>query len=328
MAERTSVTQVSQIRVETTAGTDPATGTKQFSSLGIDLSPKIDVNTFTPSGQKYVGSASVGKDWTTGKLTGQATYTEIIYPLSMLFGAPTITTPAGGTTSRQHLWTPSNSAVLTPKTLTVVKGSSVAAESATYVHATGFGVAFDRSKVDTDGDLLGQLFTTGASLDGSPTTLALVPVLANQGDVYLDSTWAGLGTTKLTRVISGSWKESDKYNAGWFVNSANPSWAVSVENKPKTEIKLMLEADATGLALLASLRAGSTSFVRFKWLGATIETTIKYTLQSDFAVKWTDIGDIKDTDGVYAVDFTGEVSQDATSGNNQQHTVINTLTAL
>lgn len=328
MAERTSATQVSQIRVEVTPGTDPTTGTKQLSSLGIDLSAKINVNTFTPSGQKYVGAAMVGKDWTTAKLSGQATYTEMVYPLSLLFGAATISVPAGGTTSKQWLWTPSNSAVETPKTVTAVKGSSVAAESASYLHATGLSLTFDRDKVDVSGDLLGQLFTAGATLDGSPTELALIPVLAKQGDVYLDAAWADLGTTKLTRVIKGSWSVSDKYGPGWFVNSAVNSWGASIEMAPKTEVKLTLEADATGLALLATLRAGDTSFVRFAWTGDEVESGVNYLLQHDFAVKWTGIGDVSDVDGIYAVELTGAITFDPTASKAMEHTIVTSVTAL
>ncbi len=330
MPERTTVTQLTQVRVEAALGTDPGAGTKQLQSMSIELSPSIDVNTFRAMGHKYPGVAAVGKDWSTAKVSGSATYSEIVYPLSALFGAATITTPdgVGAPSGRQWLWTPSDTAVEDPKSLTVEQGSSVRAAKAVGMVATGFGVSFDRDKVDLDGDLLGQLFTDGITLDAAPTALALLPVLPSQGDVFLDTTWAGLGATKLTRVLAGSWKISDKYGPGWFVNTSNASWVAAIELTPKSEISLTLEADATGMGLLTSLRAGSTSFVRFAWTGATIGAAIKYLVQLDLAVKWTDVGALKDSDGIYAVEFTGELTKDATSGNVMQAKVVNTLAAL
>lgn len=328
MAERTTATQVVQIRKESVAGTDPTTGTKLLTSMSIDVTPAIETTPFTPTGHKFVALTSVGKDSTTAAIRGEATYTEIIYPLSALYGAVTPTTPAGGTTSKQWKWTASDTSVEDPQTFTVLQGSSVRAAKATYMHCDSFGVSFDRSKVDVSGSMIGQLFTDAAALDGSPTALALIPVLATQGDVYLDSTGAGIGATKLTRVISGSWNVSGKYAPGWFVNSANTSWAVPIEKAAKNEVKLKVEADATGMGELTKLRAGTTSFVRFAWTGATIESTVKYLLQIDLAVKWNAISPLSDSDGIYAVEFTGDVVQDATWTKSAEITVINLLTAL
>lgn len=330
MPERTTATQVTQIRPEATLGTDPAAGTKTLGSLGIDLAPNVDVNLFRPSGHKYAGVASVRKDWSTAKVAGPATYQEIVYPLSMLFGNAAITTPdsVGAPSGRQWLWTPSDTAVEDPKSFTVEQGSSVRAAKATGLHATGLALEFDREKVDLSGDMLGQLFTDGITLDAAATALALVPILARQGDVFLDATWAALGTTKLTRLLSGAWSLSDKYGPLWTVNSVNGSWVVPVELVPSSEVTLTLEADATGMGLLTTLRAGGTSFVRYQWTGDIIGAAVRYQLQMDLAVKWTKISELKDQDGVYAVTFTGELARDAATGNVQRIAVVNTLAAL
>ena len=164
MAERTSITQVTNWGVEGTAtpGTAVVSG-KQMSALALEMGPSINFDHFRPSGFKYSTIVTTGKDWAAAKITGQPTYTEIVYPLSSLLGVATISTPSGGTASRTWTFSPSTTANDLPNTFTVEVGSSIRASKFSYGLVTGLTFPFNRDKMDMSGDMIGQFMTDGAS---------------------------------------------------------------------------------------------------------------------------------------------------------------------
>jgi hypothetical protein len=82
--------------------------------------------------------------------------------------------------------------------------------------------------------------------------------------------------------------------------------------------------------LLPHLRLGDYLYIRFDAVGPIIETTIPYAFQHDMAVKLTDIGELKDEDGIYATEYSGEIAEDPTwlTGTAQKLTVTNLLATL
>lgn len=300
MAERTTITQQVQLGVETTPGTGVAAN-KLLQAMSIDLKPDGGIDVFRAAGAKFPALAVLGKEFAGGGAEGQPTYTEIVYPLSGILGPATITTPATGVLSRDWDWDISTADVQDPKTFTIERGSSIQAEKVVGAAFTGLGMEYTRDELSLTGDVIAQAFTTGATMTPAPTALALVPVLPKEVDVFLDDTAAGIGTTKLLRALDASWNLSDRFGAVWPLNSALASYAALIETEPKGECGLTLEADASGMALFATMRAGTTKFLRIKATGSIIEGALTYELVADFAVKVTEIPDFSDEDGVYAV---------------------------
>jgi hypothetical protein len=270
MAERTTITQVTQWGPETTPGTlVPAT--KLMSALEITPGEKFTFDTFVPSGNKYASIVVPGKEWLEAKIKGYPTFTEIVYLLSSLFGAATITTPSGGTSSRLWTFTPSTTQPDTPQTYTIEFGSSVRAFKFGFSTVTGMGITFDREKISLDGDILAQPLTDNITLTSSLPTIALQPVLAKQIQMCLDTSAANFGNTVMPRFLSGAFNFTNKYGPLWVVNSANSSWVAIVELMPKPTFKLKLEADANGMTPLTNARAGSTQWIQLQALGNSIE---------------------------------------------------------
>jgi hypothetical protein len=326
MPERASVGMTQQIGVETTEGTSVAAG-KQLQSLSFALSPTIETARFKPMGTKFDALVTPGKDYSQADISGQATYEELQYLLSSALKK--VTPTVSGTTGQ--LWTiePSNVAEDTVATYTVEQGSSVRAHKATGVIVTDFSITFNRDSVEVGGTAMGQLFSDGITLTATPTALPLVPILPSQVNVFLDPTGAALGTTKLLRVLEVEVGMGSRFGPLWPLNSALASYAAHIETEPDATLRLLMEADTAGMAQLATLRAGSTSFVRIEATGGVIgagPATFKLTI--DVPTKWEAPNSLDDQDGVYAVEWGGRIVQDATLGKNLSVKLINSQTAL
>lgn len=319
MAERASVFQGVQIGVEVTSGTSvPANKLLQ----SMQITPQIDLNidTFRPMGNKYITIAAPGKELTTAQIQGKLTYTEIVYPLSSLFGAAVIT-GAG-----PYTWTfsPGSTAADAFSTFTVEQGNAVRAEKWSYGLFTGLSITGSRDGFDLRGTMQGQAVTDGITMTATPTAIALLPVLGKQVSVFYDATSGGLGTTKLGRVLSLDWEYNSKYAPLWAVDNTQASYVAEVETAPTPTLKLIVEADTAGMALLTDARAGSFAYVRLSAVSGTSSITM------DMAVKHIKPDAYRNQDGVYALGWNLQLAHDAAWGTGKSMTaiVINGLVGL
>lgn len=326
MAERSTISQVVQIGVESTSGTSVA-ASKRLQSLSIEPSINASVNRFRPQGSKYETVAALGKELVGAQVSGIATYDEIIYPLSSILTTGVHTTLPGG--GDEWVFTPEVFDEDTPKTFTVEYGSSVRAHKFTYGMFTEFGIDINRDTVNLSGAMMGRRITDGITLTASPTSIPLVPMLPNTFDVYVDDTHAGIGTTKLGRLLTCNWRMGNRSNPLWVIDSSQSSWVAHVETVPSLECSMLMEADAAGMAYLNTLRDGSTIFVRITCTGPEIPTTTDdYSFTLDMASKIVNTGGFSDQDGVYAIEWTITGTPDDDLGGALQATVVNSLAAL
>lgn len=328
MAERATVFQATQIGVETTSGTSVA-ASKLLSSLSFSARIRGDVNQFRPTGQKFATVAALGREWSEFDIEGQPTYTEMVYPLSSVMRAATITTPGGATNARLWTFDIDHDGPDTRKTFTLEQGSSVRAHEFTYVLVNEFGIEFSREEGELSGAAFGQLVADGITMTSSPTALALVPILPKQVNVYLADEQADLdAATALTRVLRVGFSISDRANPLWVLNRDYTSFAADVETAPTVEATLLMEADATGMGLLTQLRSGATKFLRIEAVGGEIESGQDYLFQIDLAASVMEPSEWQDEDGVYAIEWTLSAVRDATWGKAVEIKVQNALTAL
>lgn len=325
MPERATLNEITQIGVEATPGAGgPAN--KLLQGISIEPAIKTSVNPFRPKGAKFPTLAVPGKDWTEAKISGALTYTDVVYLLSSIlsYQAPA----SQGTQTKVWTFTPSQSTPDTIKTYAVECGSPVRAGKFSYGIVTSFGFRFDPRAIEVSGTMVGQRFTDNITLTASPTAIEPVPVLPSQLDVFLDDTSANLGNTKLLRLLRGEFNISDRFGMLTTVNSAMQSWAAHVETQPNATLKLLVEADEQGMALLNNLRQGTKAFVRIAATGDVIETTYHYALQLDLCVTVSDVSEFSDQDGVYAVEWTFNVTHDPTWAKALTCSVTNTLASL
>lgn len=329
MAERTSVTQIVQVGPETTSGTSVPADTV-LPSLQLTTSIDGGWTKIMASGHKVPTNVAQGKEWTSGKITMDVpTYDELPYLLCALFKS--VTPVLTETTAQTWTYTPDVSAPEAPKTLTVEQGSSVRAHKFSFGTVTELTFTGDRDKLTVDGAMVGQQLSDGITLTASPTTVAQVPVLPSDVSVYMDTTGAGIGATKLTRVLSWEYSVKNVNNPLWVVDAAADSWTALVNTPITGQVKLKAEADATAMALLASMRNSTRQFVRIEALSSQLagDTSATYALQLDACCQIaTKPSEISDSDGVYAIEFTFDITYDATWAKFLEISVTNKLAAL
>lgn len=151
---RAYVNRQVQVGVEVTKGTAVPT-TKTLPTMSIELTRELTVKQYRQLGQKGVAASKINQDWCSGKLSGPLNFTELVYALSMLV-SPVITTPGGGTLSRQWLFTALNQGADAFKTLTIQEGDSTAAQQAAFCLLTQFGITIAKDDATIAGTILGQ----------------------------------------------------------------------------------------------------------------------------------------------------------------------------
>jgi len=326
------VQEAVQIGVESTAGT-AVVPTIQFGGLSVDIDTEIEFSEFKPAGQLVNSIVAPLREWSSGELSGFPTYTELPYVLSNLFGAAVITTPTGATLARQWKWTPSATVPWTPKTWTIRRGvSGDTAEQADYLLLSGLMLSFSRTDdPEIGGDLFARRFDYAATMATTGiTSPALIPILPDQIDVFLDATGAGLGGTQLTREFSYALEISDMFGNIWPLNSSLTSFAAHSVQAPDAGVTLQLGNDTAGRAMVTNMRAGSTVFVRLRAQGAasSIESGQRYSLIIDTALKVVDSPSRDDQEGLSTLEWSLRSVYDATWAKWLEVTLVTTTTGL
>jgi hypothetical protein len=334
MPERSTITQAAQLGVETTAGTSVA-ATRRLGSLGFSMGPQIETSVSRPIGQKYANLAVLGKEWSESDIEGSPSYTELPYVFSSLMSAATVAQIMDGATpTGAYRWTfNSNSfGADTPKTYTIEQGDAVRAHRVTHGLISEMSFEYDREEITLDGTMLGRSIEDGITLTAGATMLDQIPVRPTELSVYLDNASGTIGTTKMTRVLSGEWSlGGDRFMPVWVVDAAQPSFVAVVEGEPDFEFTLTQEADAQGMANLVALRAGTTRLLRLRAVGPVIyedDTPIRHQLTIDVAGQISDVGNFDDEDGVYGIEWTFTGVHDPTFGKALTVEVITTTATL
>jgi hypothetical protein len=317
LPEVASIFSGSQIGAESTAGTGVAAD-KLLRYLAYEPSIELTFNRFRPQGQLVASAITPGMDSTGWALNGQGSYSELIYPFTGLWG--TVAPATVETTGRRWTWTPAARSEITPKTFTVETGSSTRAQKATYVTQSGIELTYNRTDgIQVSGSAFGQQIQDSITLTGSPTQLEDKPILPTHLDVYVDSTSAGLGTTKFTRDFNAVFRYNDARVPVWPINSTLASYGSDVQTEPTVQIELTVAADSQGMGLLTNARAGDTRYIRLSAVSTENagNTAAKYDLLISMAGKISNIAAFDDNEGVKVLSYTFDAVYDASWGSGQ-----------
>lgn len=331
MTERASINQIVQIGAESVAGTGVA-ASKKLQNLSLTFTPKPEVKTYRGTGHRWSSTAEMNREWTELKFDGPLDYQELVYLIAGVWGGLTPSTHAGGTNSKDWVWTPAVTGAITPKTFTIEQGDAVRAQKANYGLFTGFSYKGSRADgFSVEAPLIARAFSDGITMTSSPTAITLAPVVGSHVNLWLDTASGSIGTTQLTRAFNFEYTYDAAFGAFWPLNRSNASFTGHVDTTPKNTIKLTLEADSSGMGFYSHLQAGDFMYLRFDSQGPIIETTIHYTITHDMAIKLTSVGSFGDKDGVYVIEYEGEIAEDSawgSGGQSQTITVTNQLSGL
>lgn len=325
MPMRASVNQQFQIGAEATPGANTPAD-KLIAAFDVVWGIKPDIKTYRPTGRKLIAIAEEMTEMTEGKLTGELDYNAVLYPIASVFGKLTPTLHGPSTTAYDWTITPPLTGNANPQTYTAQKGDANFAEAASYLLMSDWGYKVSRKEATNDASFIAQLMNVGATLTASPTVVPLQPAKGAHINLFLDSTSASIGTTQITNPMQFSFAASGYYVPFWAVNRASPSFSSHVDQAPKNEFKLTLPFDAQGRAYVATMQAGSKVYARVDAVGPVLDATnsLTYGFRHDLCLVITNIGQLSDKDGVYAVELTFEVAEDAAWGTGKGMTISGT----
>jgi len=330
-AERTTVNQKVQIGAEATTALGTAVAaSKLLEMFSFDFGIEADINFYRATGRKYPATQEENTEWSSVGITGNLDYNGAIYPLAGVFGSASPVAHGASSTAKDWIFTPPLTGSIVPQTYTVQQGGDVRAHQVAYGLFTDFGYKGTRKDFTCSATMIAQAISDGITMTSNPTAVAIAPILGKHVNVYLDTTSAGLGTTQLTRVLSVDCNLGGYYGPLWVLNRANGSWTAHIDLVPKATIKIKVEADANGMAMLGYLQSGTTYYLRVNATGNVIDTpnSISNVFQHDMAVKFGKPSKFQDDQGVFAIEWEATIVEDSTWGKSQTITVTNLLTAL
>jgi hypothetical protein len=267
------------------------------------------------------------QDWSTFTIAAGSylDYNSLIYPLSGLLGVPVITTPGGGTLSREHAFAYAADGSNTRPTFTFATGyrGGLAEETIRNVFQS-FNLGFSRTAAPTIGAT--GVTVTGGPGPGTPYVATFTGPLANADVALMTADASGLtgGTTPTVTVTetqkggittvpvkavqapewdvfmdttaggigvtkvkpySGAFTFNGLVNPDWVLDSSLPSYDDDVLQVPELSMNMVMRNDSTARALYTALKAGATYYARFKATGPLIETSLNYLVQLDCAVQ-------------------------------------------
>lgn len=329
MPERTSITQVTQVGVETTPGTAVAAN-RALPSLMVEMGLEGNLTEQRGNGYKFPVNYIPGKENSVAKLSGNPTYDELLYLLvSIVNYAAGVQN--GATTSYKWTLSPSSTAEDTAvKTLTVEMGSAERAHKFARGQVNELVLSGTRESIDLSGNMIGQLMTDGITLTAAPTAIEQIPIMPKHVSVYVDDTSAGLGTTKMTRLLNWEFGIRNRFAPLWVVDAAQTSFATSIETAIDATVKLKMAANAQGMGLLTAARAATRKFVRIEAISDQLAgVAFPYTLRMDACVEVKGYpNSISDQDGLYAIEWETGLVHDSTWGKAMSIELTNKRSAL
>jgi hypothetical protein len=321
-----------QLGVESTAGTSTAANKKL---LGLTLNPQSSIETqqFAPSGSRVNTVNQLVSQKTEADYEGPICFNTIVYPLASLFGKATpVAQSAPNASAKDWTWNFTGRGDTNIQTYTVEVGDAGRATKFSYGAFTGMELDISRTDDNTmSGSLVGQALATGATLTASPTDVDIMPLAAGAWDVFMDTTGAGVGTTKLTAAYDANLNFGDFFSEEYTLDSTKSSFASLYDaEEPSFEWSMTVGADAVGEGLITAARNGEKRFIRLVNTGAVIPSasTAKYTLQIDMCVGITSFDAYESNDGLYVLPITFGLMYDATWQKAMSIKVTNALSSL
>lgn len=321
---RATIFQTTQVGAETTPGV-AVVPTKRLSSVGFEIDPNPEINKFRPTGMKFPTVTTLAREWTELSIEGALTYTEVVYLLS---GIMKKTTPTGST-AKTWAFAINSTGADTVQTYTLRQGDGTGAIEVNHVLITELGLEFSRDGIEVSGSAIGTAVNTGAAMAVGVTGLPLIPVQGQEVAIYMADDYADLDTANISdRAISVSFNLGNRFAPAWFLNQ-KVSYDDHIEDEPSSEVELLHAADADGMALFNTMRAGDIKFMRIECVGPEIGAgPDTHLIQLDLALKVMDVGAMEDSDGIYAVAFNFELFHSDDLGGAIKATVVNELASL
>lgn len=212
-------------------------------------------------------------------------------------------------------------------TAVVLTAIRAAANDGTLNIATANGTSTGLTNTPTSADT-----TAGVAPSASAfTTIAQQPVSKSTVNVYIDSTFGAIGTTKFCDALELGVSIPAIRNPVKVLCTAYPSFKDSVQQAiEESRIRMTLIKNTDILSFMDAFNVATKviRYVRFEMTGAIITGAIPYTILWDFAVMCEtpeEVGNVQET---YAYGVNARLMADSNISGGVKVTVKNTLSGL
>ncbi len=341
MAIPSSISQSVQLGKETVYGTD-VTADKQLQALSVSVTPDLAFESYSTKGNKFTSASVITQVQSAVTIDDSiVSYTEAQYPLSSLMGAATITTPGGGTLSRQWEFITAATGADVPTSFTYQAGDGVSFLRANGLVVNSLNFTFEEGTgVTMGGDgFAGKLTSAAGVMDTlAGTQPALVPANWTQVSVYIDdlpgtltlaNIDSALGTTKRSTIMAASPSFADRYDLVRVLDAALGGSPAAITETPVTfQIAMTMAADTFGRGLNTAAFAGTPKLIRVAAVGPLIEGAIPYSLTFDMFGVIADGGDEDERNGAQVINWTFNMQYSSTWTKAHRIRLVNQSTAL
>jgi hypothetical protein len=322
------------IKKETTPGTPVVTAMQNYRALRVTPGFADEGESFKGRGNRGTTARTSNIESATLSVEAPQCFNALLPVAAGVLGTPVTTQPdiPNAPTAYQHVFTLTGSGERNPVTFTSQWGDSVAAFQMAYTafQTLTMGVqrsslTFETSAIAREPDHTITLATVGI------VDIPAVPIPSRTYDVFIDNTFAALGTTKMLRCYDMSVAVGDTWGMDTPINSAITSFADLLENEDVDYSgSAQIAFDAAGKALITDFKNGTTKFVRIQATGATIGGLIAYKLMLDFPIVIIGRGEVTTAPNSPRVvlPFNYELTPDPVGGTLINLTLINTVAAL
>lgn len=322
---RDMVNVVYQLGAETTPGT-AVPADKRLPGVSFDCRPDLRTVQFRGNGSKTTTGNQQIRNMSGGDFEGLLDYNHLLYLVAGLIGDPDGVSTAGSV----NTWVCKPNSVgkdTGQKTYTLQFGDSSGCEQAAHLQIANLTISINREGANNSGSFFAKKLTT-TTLTTSPTTVPQIPVNINEINVYVDSTFANIGTTKLTDCLGFDLEITDKYKPYEVLNTDFPDFKSSSEIAFEVKCKLMGENNSQLKAIYTAM-AGSgspTRYIRCEMIGPALGAGF-YKITIDLAAKLTG-APFEDMDGVWGQTLEVIGCDDVDFGGYLKFTIQNALSAL
>lgn len=211
-----------------------------------------------------------------------------------------------------YLWdhSPSLTAAGAPDTITLEAGDNdqnyeiefLMGKTLTYDFALG-----EASAVGVTLEAFGRQVTKSTATGGIATPAA-TGIVANTAKLWVDDTWANLGTTQKTGLLRGGNVQISTGNHPKFLGSGNKYFDSYGEGWLEVTGSLTLEGGAGAVSIFDDFQAGTHRAVRLSFTGPQIGSGSYYSLVLDLFVAFDSViplSGFADGNTLYAVTFSG-----------------------
>lgn len=287
--ETSTINQRVQLGAESTSALGTAVpASKLIQCFDFTLGINPNVSMYRPMGHKYATIQEENFEESSITVAGDLDFNGVLYLLASTMGSVSPVAHGVSTTAKDWIFVPPIFGTVVPQTYTIQQGDSVRARSFSYGIFNSFGYKGDRkTPISVSATGFGQLLTDNIVLTSNPTAVALAPVVGKFINIYIDSTSANIGTTQILRPLAIDYSMGSIYNAFYVFNRANPSYTAHIDAVPQPIFKLMLEANAEGMAYQTNLQQGTTVYARVQAQGNVIDNLQTVSLGSPSAGNFT-----------------------------------------